>query len=97
MKKQRSWWLVLVVLVALLLPVAASAESVFLPSVQNGPRDWFTVGDVVAWSAAAENVMPISCTVVQTQPELLFNACTVEQAQPLTLVWDAVAGKVVAQ
>jgi hypothetical protein len=42
-------------------------------------------------------VMPIGCTAVQTLPELLFTSCTVSQAQPLTLVWDATQGKVVAQ
>lgn len=95
--KSRTSWLLLVVLVALLLPAVASADNVYLPAVQNGIRNWFTVADVVAWSQAAGNVMPISCTAIQTQPELLFTSCTVSQAQPLTLVWDDVTGKVVAQ
>jgi hypothetical protein len=95
--KRRLSLLVLVVLVAMLLPVAASADNLYLPSLQNGTRDWFTVGDVVAWSNAAGNVMPIGCTAIATQPELLFTSCTVSQAQPLTLVWSDAAGKVVAQ
>lgn len=86
--------MLLVVLVALLLPVAASAESVFLPSVQNGPRDWFTVSDVLKWIDETGNVMPVYC--YGPMPDI-YTSCTVVQAQPLTLVWDAVAGKVVAQ
>jgi hypothetical protein len=95
--KRRLSLLVLVVLVAMLLPVAASADNLYLPSLQNGPRDWFGVADVLAWSNANNNVMPIGCTAIATQPELLFTSCTVSQAQPLTLVWDATQGKVVAQ
>ncbi len=95
--KRRLSLLVLVVLVAMLLPVAASADNLYLPSLQNGPRDWFTVSDVLAWSQDNANVMPIGCTAVQTQPELLFTSCVVSQAQPLTLVWSDAAGKVVAQ
>jgi hypothetical protein len=89
--------MIVLVLVLALLPVAASADSLYLPSLQNGPRDWFTVADVLAWSNANNNVMPIGCTAVQTQPELLFTSCIVSQAQPLTLVWSDAAGKVVAQ
>ncbi len=89
--------IVVVVILTLLLPMAASADNLYLPSLQNGPRDWFTVADVLAWSNTAGNVMPISCTAVQTQPELLFTSCVVSQAQPLTLVWSDEAGKVVAQ
>jgi hypothetical protein len=89
--------MIVLVLVLALLPVAASADNLYLPSLQNGPRDWFTVADVLAWSNANNNVMPIACNAVQTQPELLFTSCTVSQAQPLTLVWSDAAGKVVAQ
>jgi hypothetical protein len=89
--------MIVLVLVLALLPVAASADNLYLPSLQNGPRDWFTVADVLAWSNATGNVMPISCTAVTAQPELLFTSCTVSQAQPLTLVWSVEAGKVVAQ
>jgi hypothetical protein len=89
--------MIVLVLVFALLPVAASADNLYLPSLQNGPRDWFTVADVLAWSNANGNVMPIGCTAVQTLPELLFTSCVVSQAQPLTLVWDAMQGKVVAQ
>ncbi len=85
---------VLAIVAMVLVPATVRAETVFLPSVQNGPRDWFTVADVVNWSADHGNVMPISCIAVQPD---IFTSCTVQQAQPLTLVWDAAQGKVVAQ
>lgn len=89
----RSLFFVLVILLAL-LPVAVSADSVFLPALAAGVRDWFTVSDVVQWSAAQGNVMPIWC--VEARPGI-FTTCTVQQAQPLTLVWSNELGKVVAK
>lgn len=76
------------------MSLVALLATVFLPSIQNGQRDWFTTQDVVAWSAKHENVMPIWCTEVQPGT---YTSCTVVQAQPLTLVWDNVAGEVVTR
>ena len=81
------------VVVAALLPMAVSAEVVFIPQAHNGVRDWFTVTDVTNWIAETHNVMPVTC--IEVKPGI-FETCTVDQAQPLTLVWDDVAGKVVA-
>lgn len=84
----------LAIVALVLIPATVQAETVFMPQMHNGPRNWFTVADVLNWSAAANNVMPITCTA--TQPGI-FTSCTVQQAQPLTLVWDVVQGKVVAK
>lgn len=65
----------------------------FIPQAHNGVRDWFTAQDVVNWSAEAGNVMPISCTGKGD----VLTSCTVEQAQPLILVWDNALGKVIAK
>jgi hypothetical protein len=86
--------MIMVVLALVLVPVAVSADSIFLPTLQSGVRDWFTVADVLRWSSEAHNVMPIYCT--ESAPGI-FTTCTVVQAQPLTLTWDNELGKVVAQ
>ena len=89
--------LTVAVLVAM-LPMAASAESIFIPQVHNGVRDWFTVADVLTWIAETNNVMPVSCVADAFDgEEPIFRECTVVQAQPLTLMWDDTLGKVVAQ
>ena len=82
------------VVVAALLPMAVSAEVVFIPQAHNGVRDWFTVTDVTNWIAETHNVMPVTC--IEVKPGI-FETCTVDQAQPLTLVWDNALGKVVAR
>lgn len=80
------------------LPMAASAESIFIPQAHNGAKDWFTTGDVLTWIAETNNVMPVSCVAVAFDgEEPIFRECTVVQAQPLTLVWSNELGKVVAQ
>lgn len=86
--------LTVAVVVMALIPMAVQAETVFIPQAHNGQRDWFTVGDVLAWIDEAQNVMPVYCygPAVDT-----FTSCTVVQAQPLTLVWSNELGKVVAQ
>ena len=85
--------LTVAVLVAM-LPMAASAESIFIPQAHNGVRDWFEVSDVLAWIAETNNVMPVYCYGPSTD---IYTSCTVVQAQPVTLVWDNSLGKVVAR
>lgn len=82
-----------IVVVAALLPMAVSADTLFIPQAHNGVRNWFTVQDVLNWIAETHNVMPVTC--IEVRPGI-FETCTVDQAQPMTLVWDDVAGKVVA-
>ena len=83
-----------IVVVAALLPMAVSADVLFIPQAHNGVRNWFTVTDVTNWIAETHNVMPVTCVAVRSG---VFTSCTVDQAQPLTLVWDNGLGKVVAQ
>ena len=85
--------IVLVAIVLTLIPVAASAETIFMPQLQNGVRDWFTVQDVANWIAETQNVMPVHCYGPSVD---IYTSCTVIQAKPLTLTWDNVQGKVVA-
>ena len=82
-----------IVVVAALLPMAVSADVLFIPQAHNGVRNWFTVQDVANWIAASGNVMPVTC--IETKPGI-FTSCTVDQAQPLTLTWDNGLGKVTA-
>ena len=86
--------MLLVIVVMALVPVAASADTLFMPALNAGVRDWFTVADVVAWSAEANNVMPIACN--EYRPGV-FVECTVQQAQPLTLTWSDELGRVIAK
>ena len=86
--------MLVIVVVAALLPMAVSAEVVFIPQAHNGVRNWFTQQDVVNWIATSGNVMPVTC--IEVKPGI-FTSCTVNQAQPLTLVWDNALGKVVAR
>jgi hypothetical protein len=86
--------ILLVVIVMALSPLAASADTLFMPALNAGTRDWFTTADVLAWSAEAQNVMPIYCTELRPG---VFESCIVEQAQPLTLVWSDEQGKVIAK
>ena len=83
-----------IVVVAALLPMAVSADTLFIPQAHNGVRNWFTVQDVVNWIAASGNVMPVTC--IEVRPGI-FETCTVDQAQPMTLIWDNSLGKVVAK
>ena len=84
----------LVIVVMALSPMVASADTLFMPALQNGVRDWFTTADVVRWSNDAGNVMPIYCTAIR---DGVYESCTVNQAQPLTLVWSDELGKVIAK
>ena len=83
-----------IVVVAALLPMAVQADTLFIPQAHNGVRNWFTQQDVVNWIASSGNVMPVTC--IEVRPGI-FETCTVDQAQPLTLVWDNALGKVVAR
>lgn len=89
----RNLVLVIVVVVAL-LPMAVQADTLFIPQAHNGVRNWFTTQDVANWIAETGNVMPVTCNAVRPG---IFETCTVDQAQPLTLIWDNSLGKVVAQ
>ncbi len=84
----------LTVIVLALSPIAASADTVFMPSINAGVRDWFTTADVLAWSAEAQNVMPIYCTAIRPD---VYQSCIVKQAKMLTLIWDNDLGKVIAK
>ena len=83
-----------IVVVAALLPMAVQADTLFIPQAHNGVRNWFTQQDVINWIASSGNVMPVTCSAVRPG---IFETCTVDQAQPLTLVWDNALGKVVAR
>lgn len=83
-----------IVVVAALLPMAVQADTLFIPQAHNGVRNWFTQQDVVNWIASSGNVMPVTC--IEVRPGI-FETCTVDQAQPLTLIWDNSLGKVVAK
>lgn len=84
-------------MVLVISPAVASADSVFLPTVQNGAGDLFTVNDVLVWIEETGNVMPLDCHVIADTPRLLFDYCIVQGAQPQMLVWDWKQGKLVAQ
>ena len=86
--------ILLTVVVMALIPMAVQADTVFIPQAHNGPRDWFTVSDVLAWIDETNNVMPVYCYGPKVDT---FTSCTVVQAQPLTLTWDNTLGKVVAK
>lgn len=81
-------------LAASVMAGVAIVATIFLPSIYNGQRDWFTTQDVVEWSERTGNVMPIYCT---ENLQGVFTSCTVVQAQPLTLVWDNETNQVVAR
>ncbi len=84
----------LVVVVMALSPVAVSADTLFMPALQNGTRDWFTTADVLAWINETHNVMPVYCAAIRDN---VFESCTVQQAMPLTLTWSDELGKVIAK